>query len=337
MKCLNTCGGPAGKWVPFVNCWDSLDDAVYGAIPPMNPIAPEPSRVIAVFGPTQEIFSNNPNFINAAIQGGNVVIDRGPFAPPPPPSPFFIPVYPLRIEECHNAKIGGAGLNPLFPVIEVRNIGGDNIGPLPVGPVLINSVDVVGGAEGVRVGTAIFPTTLKAIRAKNNFAVAPFTGEGFVVTGNNNIINGCSAESNDSGFRVTGNNNTLTNANRALNNIFDGFRIVGNGNLVRGSLATSNGRDGFHVTGAGNTLQDNRANKNIDDGFEISGFGAVGNRLRSNASNQGNDGGANENFGWEYELPPAPGVVIDLGGNKADNIGVPRPTKCPFFPVGNCG
>jgi hypothetical protein len=160
------------------------------------------------------------------------------------------------------------------------------------------------------------------------------SGAGIEVRGNFNTVTNGTAESNDTGFLVTGNNNTLTGSSRALNNIFNGFQIVGNGNLVRGSSATSNGRDGFHVTGAGNTLQDDKANKNIDDGFQI---GGVGNKLKSNASNQGNAGGSNENFGAEYRLlSPA----INQGGNKADNIGIPKtssPQKCPTFPaVGIC-
>jgi hypothetical protein len=127
----------------------------------------------------------------------------------------------------------------------------------------------------------------------------------------------------------------VTNNGRVDQNGRTGILVTGTSNSVKNNAAGSaaskgNGQHGIQVTGGNNTLDSNKANANAGDGFNISGAST---KLRYNQSNTGSSGSTKENVGAEYRLiVPA----INLGGNKADNIGIPKttaPRKCPTFPA----
>ena len=84
------------------------------------------------------------------------------------------------------------------------------------------------------------------------------------------------------------------------------------------------------VEGPGNTLDGNRVNGNTGDGIHVTAT-AAGTTLKSNQS------GNPENGGAEYRLDVN---VVDQGGNRADNIRIPKlsaPPKCAFFAAaGTC-
>jgi hypothetical protein len=159
------------------------------------------------------------------------------------------------------------------------------------------------------------------------------TGDGVQLgaTANTNVLRGATVQNNGgNGVLVQGAGNTVRDNGRVNANGLNGILVSGTGNIVRSNRSDGNTQDGFNVTGNSNTLQDNKANKNVGDGFEVAG---TGNKLKGNASNQGNPGGSSENGGAEYNLLSS---AVNQGGNKADNIGIPKtsaPAKCPTFPA----
>jgi hypothetical protein len=170
-------------------------------------------------------------------------------------------------------------------------------------------------------------------------------GDGFDVTGNNNTIDSVdSGEKNTPnggvGVRVTGNGNTVTGAD-AYNNAGGGVSVTGNNNTlsknVAGDKGKGNGLNGFTVAGSGNTLSENVASTNGAIGFAISGGTVVSpNSIKKNVSNPGAPGSATENAGAEWSILDV--VFNNGGGNKADNIEVPRttaPAKCTTFDAKN--
>lgn len=261
----------------------------------------------------------------------------------------------LTITQCTVAQIIAAAAAPVVDITSTTKI-------------TIISLDAVGGTIGWRVGTD--GHDLKSVRATGtsqfgilvvgNYnsisynsvrssavgigvdgdfndlrggTVEDNTGDGVQVrrSANNNTFRTASVLSNrGNGIFVAGSSNTIRDNGRVNGNTLNGLRVTGSNNSLRSNRAEENTQDGFNISGNTNTLQDNKANKNRGDGFEISG---AGNILKGNASNQGASGGSNENSGAEYRLINA---AINQGGNKADNIGVPKttaPTKCPTFPA----
>jgi hypothetical protein len=258
------CGGGAGDvcpaGTPGVDCFESLDDAVNvgctaaypppGGWPANHP--PTPSCVIGVFGPTVETFpAPAPALKVTPFQ--NVVIDRGPPADP-------TKIYPLVIEECHNAKIGGipGGIDPTLPVIDIVPTAG---------PVSMNNVEVQGTnpwVPGIQVQNAA--TTLKAVRSHDN-------GIGALVKGSNATINGCTFEHNGDGLILARGStlNDVVNTNRARSNSRNGFIDNGVANFWHGNIAESNLSAGFLAGFAASQAQfvDNRSRKNNGDGFHL--------------------------------------------------------------------
>jgi hypothetical protein len=191
------------------------------------------------------------------------------------------------------------------------------------------------------------------------------TGVGIKVTDDGNKLDTVDAMASGShGIEVIGASNQLLKCDageRAKANQGDGVRVTGDGNLIReckafanaangisvtgsanqlikntaGDVSKGNGGDGIHVAGAGNLLDSNRASANTGDGLEVRGGSALApNRLKANQSNMGSPGSSKENTGIEYRL--ADRVQNFGGGNKADNITVPKtssPQKCPAFPA----
>lgn len=158
-------------------------------------------------------------------------------------------------------------------------------------------------------------------------------------TATGNTFQGAYVQSNGgNGIVVEGNSNKILSNSRVDLNTLNGILVTGNTNTIKGNGAGSsaglgNGQDGIHVTGTGNVLDSNKVSANGGDGIDVSGgSGSTGNKLRGNQSNLSNSGGTKENAGAEFRLL---GTVTNLGGNKADGIGVPKvtaPQKCPTFP-----
>ena len=149
-------------------------------------------------------------------------------------------------------------------------------------------------------------------------------GNGIWVKGNTNVVfKGDAGEKSKpnglDGVHVEGNGNTIQEAD-AFANGGDGFEVIGSDNLIKNNDAGSNkgdgnGGSGFVVTGGNNALESNRANANVLDGFNIS---AGANKLKSNQSNQGSQGGTKENLLCEYRFADA--STLDQNGNKKDNV-----------------
>lgn len=300
-------------------CWDSLDDAVNYE----GTGAGEPGRVIAVFGDTVAA-PVGPIVETTGVPGAagvthsldgvapqcntqagreNVVIDRN--AAGQAGCGVVAALYPLQIQECHEAKIRPGA--PGIPVIDIVAAAGQ---------VTINGIDVAGagpGVPGIRVQN--FATTLKAIRAHNN-------GVGTLVTGGFNVINGSTFYSNINGGLMLNHMsffNTVVNTNRAKLNGGNGFVDDGAGNLWRGNIAELNFLNGFFVspTGAFNTFRDNRSNKNGANGFQIAvpvPPGAGDHLLEKNRAEQ------NRQRGFDI-LAGANLIGTSKGGNIARNNG----------------
>ena len=196
------------------------------------------------------------------------------------------------------------------------------------------------------------------------------SGNGVCVIGDNNLVTDTDSFSNKGdGFNIKGSGNQLLKLNpgdKGKGNTGDGVEVNGNTNTlseikayanggwgilvngnsnslsknVAGDKGKGNGK-GIKVAGVGNRLTENKASANTGNGFEISGGtnnnANNANWLKSNVSNSGNSGVVDtENGGAEYSLLGY--VKNDGGGNKADNIVVPKttaPTKCTAFPATN--
>jgi hypothetical protein len=177
------------------------------------------------------------------------------------------------------------------------------------------------------------------------------TSHGFQVIGDSNRLlkldSGDSGKGNGGdGFNVAGDSNLLSEDD-AFANAGNGFVVVGNSNSIfkgrsgdsgkgNGTVATQG--DGYNVAGFGNAFQESRASANKGDGWDVSG-GVMGspNKFKSILSNTGSSGSATlENAGSEFRLV---GYVLNNGGgNKADNVAIPKttaPVKCNLFPATN--
>lgn len=138
------------------------------------------------------------------------------------------------------------------------------------------------------------------------------------------------------GIVVEGDGNTVRDVGRIDLNALNGLLVTSNNNQVLKNRAASdnnkgNGQDGIKVIGSNNNLEENKANDNGGDGIDVSGgaASATANKLKKNESNQTSAGGTKENTGAEYRL--LNWVKNNGGGNKADNVVVPKtsaPTKC---------
>jgi hypothetical protein len=171
---LADCAASCAVFCPLytfqVDCWCSVDDAVNAplaaseplpAFPP-HPKPPVPRRVVGVLGPTTE--TKAAHSLDCNVCADNVVIDRvGGVCPGPVPDRACATVYPLRIEECHTAKVTAGDASR--PVIDIKPGAGN---------VTINGVDVLGGTVGILAqnsGQSSLPgTVLKGIRAEQNRA-----------------------------------------------------------------------------------------------------------------------------------------------------------------------
>jgi len=185
-------------------------------------------------------------------------------------------------------------------------------------------VDVEGSGNNVRGGT---------IEQNSGDGIA------FGAAATGNVLQGATIQNNaGNGIAVAGDGNTIRDNARVDQNGKNGILVSGSGNLIKGNTAGSsagkgNQQDGFHVTGPGNTFDSNRSSANLGDGFDIAGgTAAQPNILKGNQSNQNNSGSTKENVGPEYRLL---GTIKSLGGNKADNVSIPKSTKCRSFPGKN--
>ena len=260
----------------------------------------------------------------------------------------------LTITQCTVAQLTAATAGPVVDITSSE-------------PITIIGLDTVGGTIGWRVGTD--GHDLKGVRATGASQVgilvvghdnqrqlqlgAPERG-GHPGRGHPNDLRGGTVEHNlgdgvqvgptatantfrtatvqtngGQGIVVAGSGNTVRD-NRVRGNTLNGLLVTGNQNSLRSNLAQGNTQDGFAMLGTATPCRTIRRTQNGGDGFDIRG---TGNILRGNASNQGSAGGSNENTGAEFNLGAA---AINQGGNKADNIGVPKttaPVKCPTFPA----
>jgi len=188
-------------------------------------------------------------------------------------------------------------------------------------------------------------------------------GVQFSTTASNNALHGATVLKNSgNGISVAGTLNTVRDNARVDRNSLSGILVTGSSNAIKSNTAGSssgkgNSGDGFQILGAGNTLDSNTANFNLGDGFEVgasankllnnkannnggNGFvlttGATDTKWKGNQSNQGAAGGSKENGGFEYLICDTCTGGLNQGGNKADNIGIPKttaPPKCPTFPA----
>ncbi len=169
------------------------------------------------------------------------------------------------------------------------------------------------------------------------------SGDGVQVAGGpGNKMRGANVQQNSgNGIVVEGSGNTVRDNGRVNNNIKNGILVTGNGNTILNNATGSdkgkgNIENGIKVTGTGNTLDSNKANANTLHGFHITST-ATGTRLKNNQSNQSPNGAcgasSKENCQKEYQLDVG---AVNLGGNKADQIGIPKvsaPQKCAVFPA----
>lgn len=306
--CPTSCSAFCPGYEFAVTCWCSLDDAVNAPIAPWEPLAlsgfphvppdPQPSRVIGVFGPTVEdgTLKANPCVIgtdNVFIHDGNPACLAG-WNPPGP--------YPLVIEECHNAKINAGasasgGELPVIQIVNVNDLGTTGVS-VPVGPVRINGLEVIGGLVGIVVETQLRPTVLKAVKADGMIV-------GIDVAGDKNEVSGATTNDNIVGILVAGNKN-LIRSNRVQGNLFDGILVSGDSNNLRGNTADDNAEVGFDIFGNFNIIEGtNRSRNNGGDGFLVTG---VGNTLKGNE--------ARTNGGIEFNVPIENGKSV-LGSNRA--------------------
>jgi hypothetical protein len=107
---------------------------------------------------------------------------------------------------------------------------------------------------------------------------------------------------------------------------------------VVGDKGKGNGADGIRIAGTGNSVTEGKSSANKGNGYELGGgTGGSPNVLSKDVSNTGNSGDASlENTGAEFKFLNS--VRDSGGGNKADNIVVPKtssPAKCATFPNTN--
>jgi parallel beta-helix repeat protein len=158
------------------------------------------------------------------------------------------------------------------------------------------------------------------------------TGAELALSAKSTVFRTATVRNSITGILVRGSSNTVRD-NRVYDNSEHGISVPGASNTILANICEGNLGDGINVTGPGNTLNGNKASKNGGDGLDVmGGTAAASNKLKSNQSNQGSAGSSRENAGFEYRLLD---VVKNLGGNKADNIAVPKttlPKKCEEFP-----
>jgi uncharacterized repeat protein (TIGR01451 family) len=266
----------------------------------------------------------------------------------------------LTITKCTTGKVTAA--NPGQPAWNVTSAG----------TLLIVGVEGVGGTSAWRIqsgghdvrgirGTGASQYGILVLGSGSRISYNEASGNlvGIRVEGNSNDLRGGTVSGNGSdgvqlagsatsnsfqgatvqqnggqGILVQGTLNSVHD-NRVYSNSLSGIRITGSSNTIMSNLAENNLQHGYSVAASKTRLESNTANKNAGDGFNLSGGTSGANQLKSNQSNQGSAGGARENTGAEYRLL---GTIKSLGGNKADNIAVPKtskPTKCPTFPSTN--
>ena len=193
-------------------------------------------------------------------------------------------------------------------------------------------------------------------------------GDGVYITSNGNTMTDTDLFGNGgNGVNVVGSSNQLLKldaGDKGKGNTGDGIHVVGDSNLVSepgafanggdgidvfgasntltkpvaGDKGKGNGGDGIRIAGAGNSVTEGKASANKGIGYELSG-GTAGspNVLSKDVSNTGNSGDSSlENGSAEFKLLNS--VRNNGGGNKADNIVVPKtssPVKCATFPNTN--
>ncbi len=199
----------------------------------------------------------------------------------------------------------------------------------------IFTMDVHGGNSAVGVQADGTKRYIRNTYGTNN-------GIGILVNGSWNTVHNGKGEGNTGdGVQVNGSYNLLTDTN-SFSNGGNGFTVVGSSNqllkLDSGDRGKGNGGDGFNVVGASNQLSENDAIANGGDGFDVSGAltSATANKLKKDVSNTGASVSDKENAGVEYRLLNY--IKNDGGGNKADNIVIPKtsaPAKGALFPATN--
>ncbi|MGE5827383.1 MAG: right-handed parallel beta-helix repeat-containing protein [Micromonosporaceae bacterium] len=198
--------------------------------------------------------------------------------------------------------------------------------------------------------SSTLPLTIIGPDAKNGTV-------GWLVSGSNHEIRGVRAlNSSAAGIKITGDNNevsfnsvTCKPGGATVGVLIEGddndvrggtvsactigaqlaktATATATGNSFRGATVRNNTGVGIRVQGPGNTLDGNRVYSNSSDGILVEST-ATGTNLKSNQS------GNPENTGDEYDLEVD---AIDLGGNRADGVGIPSAAKCSLFPAaGTC-
>jgi parallel beta-helix repeat protein len=207
--------------------------------------------------------------------------------------------------------------------------GQDGVHVLGTGNTVQSNNVFANGGDGIDVASGS-PTTGSNIVKLNKVGDA---GVGNGADGN--------AVTSGDGIHVEGKSNTI-DSNVVHANAGDGIEVVGNSNVaINTNTVGSNGKGnlgaGIKITGYGNSLTGNTASANGGNGFEVSGGSSTyPNLLKNSVSNAGSSGSSTENTGAEYSLFNY--VKNNAGGNKADNIVVPKttaPTKCTAFPATN--
>jgi hypothetical protein len=260
------------------------------------------------------------------------------------------------VKIADTAKSGPAGwkVNGKLTTIFIMDLHGGNSG---VGVEACGQYRYIRNTYGTNNGIGIKvvgnSNTVHNGKAEGN------TGDGLVIQGNSNYVTDTDLFSNGgNGAKVTGNSNQLlkldagdkgkgntgdgvnvTGSSNTLQEIAayanggDGIDVSGSGNTltknVAGDKGKGNGGDGIKVANGGNTLNENKANANTGNGFNIAGGNGTPNSLNKNVANSGSAGSATENGLAEFRLLNT--VKNNNGGNKADNIEVPKtsaPTKC---------
>jgi len=167
--------------------------------------------------------------------------------------------------------------------------------------------------------------------------VSKNTGDGvvFTATAAGNSLQGATIQGNGGNGVTDGGTGDTIKSNKVGPNAGNGIAVSGTSNTIVSNTCQSNALDGILVTGPTNLLDSNKTNSNTGNGIHVQS--GSGNKLKNNASNTGNSGSSTENGLAEYQMDVA---GVNQGGNKADNIGIPKtslPQKCPLFPgVGPC-
>jgi parallel beta-helix repeat protein len=250
----------------------------------------------------------------------------------------------IVITQCDSARVTAAdNSKPVWQITNTKKlliIGPDSVGgtigwELLSGGHELKSIRANGASvAGVRIssnGNAVSwnaiagnPIGLDVLGSTNvlkGSTIGPNSGSGvhFGPAATGNSLSGATIQDNaGNGIWIEGSSNTIS-SNKLYRNL-NGIQVSGSSNTISSNTSESNtgagaDGDGIKVSGKNNQFKDNKESKNRGDGFEVALITSTGNKLTSNASNNGSSGGSSENVGFEYRFVAA---IVNGGSNKKD-------------------